>query len=410
MEAAELVRKLFDLREDDQALRSGLREDVTLRVWRWDGAIDVRGRDRVLAWVRDEAKGWPDPALEVFEPAAESQPAAVQFRIQATENGRYMEHNRALFITYRDGLIQGIDLYCGEPVFSAHRIGYVAPATLTDDEVRGFLEEIWHGPDVREWMPLNRWRHDSRRITHAGSGDAHPGSNFIGGTRWTAEEADARIEEIVDDYRRRGIGFAWWVMPFDTPSDLCQRLERHGLLLAGQNLRMARLGLDDLSVIPANERLVIETLDGTNDEAIEALLRIVAVCFHQTSEQIANYRDSLHERTRDAEARQKEIHCLAYLDGVPVGEAAAAFRLGYVHLAGASTLPEYRSQKVYSTLLKHRLMAGQARGYHLAAIDAGPMSRRVVAKYGFREFGTVDVYGWMPEMNPEVIKSLVPDE
>ena len=393
-----------------KTLRSGLREDVTLRVWRWDGAIAARGRQRVVDWIREEWRRWPDASLEVFTPSAEAQPAAVQFRIQATENGRYVEHNRALFVTCKDGLIQGIDLYCGEPVFSAHRKDYTAPPTLTDAEVRAFLEESFHGLDVREWMPLNRWRHDSRRIIYSGSGDAHPGSNFIGGTRWTAEEADARIDEIIADYRRKGIGFVWWVMPFDTPADLPQRLEQRGLMLAGQNVRMARLGLDDLSDIPVNEHLVIEEVDGTNDAAIEATLQIEALCFHLTPEQIAHHRLSLYERTRDAEARKKELHCLAYLNGMPVGESAAIFRLGHVYLAGASTLPDYRSQKVYSTLLKHRLAAARARGYHLAAIDAGPMSKRVVAKYRFREFGTISVYGWMPEMNPEVIRSLVPDD
>lgn len=72
--------------------------------------------------------------------------------------------------------------------------------------------------------------------------------------------------------------------------------------------------------------------------------------------------------------------------------------------------PEYRGRKVYSTLLKRRLAAARERGYHLAAIDAGPMSKRVVERHGFKEYGTVYVYGWMPEMDPEVIKTLVPDE
>jgi hypothetical protein len=27
-----------------------------------------------------------------------------------------------------------------------------------------------------------------------------------------------------------------------------------------------------------------------------------------------------------------------------------------------------------------------------------------------KEFGAVNVYGWMPEIDPEVIKSLVPDD
>ncbi len=387
---------------------SPLLEDVTLRVWRWDGAIAIRGRQRVIDWLQGEWRGWSDPSLEVFP--TDPQATAVQFRIQATEDGRYVEHNRAVFLTYRDNFIHGVDLYCGEPVFSAHRKHYIAPATLTDDEVARFLEEAWHGLDPREWMPLDRARHDSRRIQQAGSGDAHPGSNWIGGARWTAEEADGRIAAILEQHRRAGSGFAWWVMPFDTPADLAQRLERHGLLFAGQNVRMARLGLADLSDIPTHDRLVIRELAGPDDPGIEALLHIDAACFHLTPAQVANYRTSLRERLGNPEMREKELWCLAYLDDMPVGFAAARFQFGLTYLAGASTLPEHRGQRVYSTLLKHRLAGAAQRGYHLAYIDAGPMSKRIVARYGFREYGVIRVYGWMPEMDPDAIRLLVPDE
>ncbi|MBI5652746.1 MAG: hypothetical protein HZC40_20210, partial [Chloroflexi bacterium] len=54
--------------------------------------------------------------------------------------------------------------------------------------------------------------------------------------------------------------------------------------------------------------------------------------------------------------------------------------------------------------------AARARGYPIAAIHAEPMSRRVVSRYGFREFFKVYLYGWMPVMDLNVIKSLVPDE
>ncbi len=370
----------------------------------------MRGRQRVLDWLAEEWRGWPDPTLEVFAPPAEPQAGAVQFRIYATEDGAYVEHNRALFLAWKDGAVRGIDLYCAEPLFSAHRKDYVAPATLSDDAVRTYLEELWHGWDVREWMPPDRRRDDSRRIFRAGSGDKHPASNFVGGSRWTAGEADAQIEKILAEHAREGTGFEWWVMPSDTPADLPERLERHGLLLAGENVRMARLGLDDLSDIAVNPDIVLQDLDGPDRAGIEAILEIEANAFHLPAVEIEHERKSMLERLADPQARQKSLYSLAYLDGRAVGMAAADFRFGRMYLSGAATLPEYRGRRIYSTLLKHRLAAARDRGFHLAAIDAGPMSKRVVAKYGFKEYGTVKVYGWMPQMDPAVIKTLVPDE
>jgi predicted acetyltransferase len=73
-------------------------------------------------------------------------------------------------------------------------------------------------------------------------------------------------------------------------------------------------------------------------------------------------------------------------------------------------LPEYRGQRIYSTMLKRRLEEARARGYNVVAIHAEPMSRRVVSKYGFTEYGKAYLYAWMPVIDPAVIKSLVPDD
>jgi hypothetical protein len=43
-------------------------------------------------------------------------------------------------------------------------------------------------------------------------------------------------------------------------------------------------------------------------------------------------------------------------------------------------------------------------------IDAEPMSRRVVVRYGLVERGKTHIYGWMPVMDLEVIRSLVPQD
>ena len=69
----------------------------------------------------EEWSGWPDPHLETFEhpcgPVALARWSNI--RIQATENGRYVEHNRLAFLAIADGRITAIDLYCAEPIPSA---------------------------------------------------------------------------------------------------------------------------------------------------------------------------------------------------------------------------------------------------------------------------------------------------
>ncbi len=384
-----------------------LNEDAGLLIGRWDGGESYRPRQRVIARLMEEWSAWPDPALETFDVLAEGDQSAVEFRIQATENDRYVEHNRSAVLKTRDGKIQRITLYCPEPMPSARRKGWIAPATLTEEELRRLFESMMYSGDPREWIPPNAGGRMSLRGGMEGSGDAHPGSNFVGGIRWTAEEADRRIEEIIAYHRERNAGFQWWVTPYDTPPDLRERLEKHGLALAGDAATMARLGLDDLD-ISTNPDVTIELLDGYDEAAIDAVAHMAMVCFNWTQQQVDEQRPGMVERMRDERFREREAHYLARIKGQPAGYGRVQLRSGVAYLGGAATLPEFRGQRVYSTLLRRRLEDAHARGYHLAAINAEPMSRPIVAHYGFKEYSRLYLYGWMPVMDVEVIRSLVP--
>ncbi len=394
---------------DSAKYARALSEDVGLRIARWDGGEMFRPRFRVVERLMREWSAWQDATLETFGMIAEGNRVAVEFRIQATENQEYVEHNRSAFLTIKDDQVQTIDLYCPEPLPSARRKGWVAPANSNDEQVLRLFEMWQNSWDSRERIPPHA---NGRRNLHlwiGGSGDAHPGSNSIGAVKWSAAEADAKIEEVIKHHRQRNIGFSWFVNPFDTPPDLRERLERHGLVLAGDQAMMARVGLDNLD-IPTNPHIEIELVDGSNDESIEAALQIVATCFNWTKEQADTRRPDFFERAKDPKLRDREIHYLARLNGKPVADARVILSTGIAYLGGASTLPAHRGQRIYSTMLRKRLADAHAHGYNVAAIHAEPMSRRVVSKYGFKEYGRAYLYAWMPVIDMAVIKSLVPDD
>lgn len=386
---------------------SVLDEDSSLIFQRWDGIEEHRPRQRVVQRLIEERQIWPDPKMESFTVMTEGDLVAVEFRIQATESDRYVEHNRSAFLKIQDNRIKQIILYCPEPVPSARRKDWIAPATLTKDELENVLESVFRGGDIREWVEPNASGHMSLRGGMGGSGAAHPGSNSVGFVRWTPEEADQKIEETIAFHRQRNIGFQWFVSPHDTPVDLKERMERHGLVLAGDAATMARLGLDDLD-IPTNPDIVVEILDDPNSPAIDAVAHITQICFNLTDEQIADMKISMMERMQDEHIREREVNFLASLKGQPVGIARLQLRCGIAYLGGAATLPEFRGQRIYSTLLRKRLEVACSRGYQVAAINAEPMSRRVVSRYGFKEYARMYIYGWMPVMDIDVIKSLVP--
>jgi hypothetical protein len=384
-----------------------LGEEVGMRLNRWDGREIYRPRKRVMQRFIEEWASWPDPTLKGFEIVATGDRVALEFRIQATENHRYVEHNRSAFLTIQDDKIAIIDLYCPEPTPSAHRTGYIAPENLTDDEVRQLFESMMFSDDAREWISPNSNWHLSLRGDYGGSGGTHPGSNFVGGTHWTAEEADREIEKTIAYHRVRNIGFKWWVGPFDTPGDLSERLGRQGMVLAGDAAMMARVGLDNLD-IPINPAIQVELVDGTDEAAVDALIHVTSVCFNWTAERVAHNRPYMVERMCDPKFRDVEVSFLARRDGQPVACGRLAFKCGLAYLMGAGVLPEFRGHRIYATVLCHRLEEAQRRGYHVAAINAEPLSRPIVEKYGFKEFARSYIYGWMPVIDVDVIKSLVP--
>lgn len=85
----------------------------------------------------------------------------------------------------------------------------------------------------------------------------------------------------------------------------------------------------------------------------------------------------------------------AYVDDEPASIAWTYFPSGqFATLFAGSTLPEYRKQGLYTSLLEARLKEIRERGYRYAVVEAGSMSKPIVAKHGFRHLTTVYDYEW----------------
>ena len=205
--AHDLARQFLDAvaANDTAAFEAVLAENAGLRLMRWDGAEAYRPRERVIGRFQSEWAAWPDARLECLSSLAEGERAAVEFRIQATDpaSGRYLEHIRSAFLTVADGRVQMIELYCPEPFPSAHRKGWIAPATLNEEEIGRVVEEQSFSFDIRQHIGANSAGRMSVRRFQEGSGLAHPGANQVGGVHWTAAEADAKIR-VSTVAKRRG--------------------------------------------------------------------------------------------------------------------------------------------------------------------------------------------------------------
>jgi GNAT superfamily N-acetyltransferase len=82
---------------------------------------------------------------------------------------------------------------------------------------------------------------------------------------------------------------------------------------------------------------------------------------------------------------------VASIDGVPVGTARAHFLDAGINLNGAAVLPAARGRGVYRALVAARWREGVARATPAATVQAGAMSRRILATLGFMTVAEVTV-------------------
>lgn len=385
-----------------------LTEDAGLRIWNWEGNEALRPRDKVIGRLLQEWSRLENPALECLSMTASEDRVAIEFRIRTHTGACYRLQNGSAFLTLGGARIEVIDLYYARPVPAGPPTGWIAPQTLSFAE----LEQLILGSnsfDLRLSLPQPLRYRLMPDLAIFGIDASSPAINGVELARLSEAEADARIEEIIALFRAQGIGFHWQVTPLDTPADLCERLERHGLMYAGASIAMARGDLEHLD-IPINPDLTIQQVDGRDPGLFDQAARITGDCFHMSADEFDKWRAFWLDELVHPSPGREELAYLALLHGRPVASARLILGGGFAHLSSAGTLPQFRGRRAYSTLLKRRLEDARRRGYQIATIDAGPMSQRVVERFGFKEYGRARIYGWMPVMDPEVIRQIVPDE
>ena len=77
---------------------------------------------------------------------------------------------------------------------------------------------------------------------------------------------------------------------------------------------------------------------------------------------------------------------VAYVEGVPASTGWIIFPEGSVFggLWGGSTLSQYRGRGLYTALLAIRAQEARGRGVRYLTVDASPMSRPILEKFGFQ--------------------------
>lgn len=183
-----------------------------------------------------------------------------------------------------------------------------------------------------------------------------------------------RIAEQVEYFKVRGKSFEWKVYASDAAPELPQALVKQGFVAGDEEAFMVLVMPSEV----APQQQVCVKIKGEKG-VIDAL---------SVQQQVwqRNY-DSYAEELIGRLQQQPESLSMfvVYAGAKPVASAWITYTANspFAGLWGGSTLPEYRCRGYYSDLLLARSHEAKAKGIKYLTIDASPMSRPIVAKFGF---------------------------
>ena len=211
-------------------------------------------------------------------------------------------------------------------------------------------------------------------------------------SRLDAAQADGVIRGEVAYFDGLGHDLEWKLYAHDSPANLDEYLVAHHFEAEDPEAIMVL----DLASVPGTVRGAPQhDIRRTTDPA--GLREVLAVSQAVWEEDLSELGARLALELR-AEPCDLAVY-IAYVDGVPAccGWLRYDPRSQFASLWGGSTLPGYRKRGLYTALLAARMQEAQRRGARFLTVDAGAMSRPIVAALGFVQLTTARAYMWHAE-------------
>lgn len=204
------------------------------------------------------------------------------------------------------------------------------------------------------------------------------GASTVIYSQLTEANAEAAIHEQVLYFENLDQDFEWKVYDYDQPHDLKERLEAYGFIVEDAEAILV-LDLED-----APEMLWQPVEHVQRIVEPERLADVLAV-----EQEVWNEDFSWLDRYLGEALRRYPEQMSVYVVYVGDRPASAAWTYFPKHsqfasLWGGSTIRDFRGQGLYTALLAVRAQEAKARRVKYLTVDASPMSRPILEKFGFQ--------------------------
>ena len=229
--------------------------------------------------------------------------------------------------------------------------------------------------------------HETPGLSWYATGIPHPLFNGVMVTDLPAEKVDRTIDDMVAEFRRRGLPLEWTTMAGTRPRDLGRRLEAKGFQHTLDVPGMA-VELDSLPREALPEGL---TIDRARTRAeLESCLRIGLITFEITDAYVPRLLEI--EDGLPSEQKASTRHYLARLDGQPVATSELYLAAGVAGLYFVGTLARARGRGLGRAVTLAALRDARDMGYRVATLQATSHGDPVYRRLGFRELLTMGIY------------------
>ncbi len=229
--------------------------------------------------------------------------------------------------------------------------------------------------------------HEDRGVTWFVTGLPDPLFNGVMTACLEPSGVAPRLEEMVAEFRRRGLPLEWTVGSSTVPQDLGTHLRAKGLdhLLVVPGMAM---DLHDLPDEPLPAALTIEEVE--DRPGLETCVRIFAAAFEIAEPLVPRLVDI--ELGMPPDHREHSAAYVGRLAGRPVASSVRFESAGVAGLYFVATLPAARGRGIARAMTVRALQAARARGFRIGTLQATAMGRPVYRRLGFREVSRFEIY------------------
>jgi ribosomal protein S18 acetylase RimI-like enzyme len=215
--------------------------------------------------------------------------------------------------------------------------------------------------------------------------------NSIMDARLTPEDADATIQYLVADARRRNVPILWWVSPSTRPTDLPGYLHKYGFRVDDDGPGMAVILSEVNESLPKPAGFSIQTVqdDGTRWEWCRTMAAGFEIPAAKTELAVNSWHFLLSHV--DPETTQAT---LGMLDGKPVATSLLQLGGGVAGIYGVATVPEARRKGIGAQVTLFSLLQARLMGYKAGILQASEMGFPVYRSLGFKEYCRISSYIW----------------